>query len=195
MRTWVKELLLVSAALVVVLAAKGVSVVELIGTAAVILAFCHVQVATRLDEAAEIGERSSCSSAREHGVSCRAWLERYLVAKEILWCAYFVMLGAYSALVGVAAFLLYPLWRKHRKKLKARSIITAALLAVCLATPGCATTFETDRDRVVVFGALVFAAVSNKTTKAQADKSEKEPASENIRAAGEASKSSEEEER
>lgn len=44
-------------------------------------------------------------------VDCHWKLKWYLVSKEIWWLIYFVYLGAWSALVGVGLFLLYPLWR------------------------------------------------------------------------------------
>ena len=62
----------------------------------------------------------------------------------------------------------------------------AILLASALLLSGCATTFETDRDRVLILGfGFTAAFVSNKTTKANLDKSEKEAASEVLRAAKE----------
>lgn len=88
--------------------------IEFVGAAAVTLTFTHAQVADRLAEAER--NKSSLygadSAINEHSVHCHAWLTRYLVTKEILWCVYFVVLGAWSALVGVAVFLAYPLWRK-----------------------------------------------------------------------------------
>lgn len=63
-------------------------------------------------------------------------------------------------------------------------LLLALLLACSLV--GCTTTFETDRDRVVIVGVGFTAAfVSNKTTKVSADKSEKSTAPELIRAAKE----------
>ena len=76
--------------------------VEWIGAVAVLLTFGHAQVANRLAERAEI---------QADGVECYRWARRYWIGKEILWLIYFVMLGAYSALVGVGVFLLYPIWR------------------------------------------------------------------------------------
>lgn len=173
MRTWVKELIAVALALLAVLAAKGLSTKEVIGTLAVLLAFCHVQVATRLDESAEQKEGARHSSEASQGVRCRVWLERYLLAKEMLWLVYFVLLGAYSALVGVAVFLLYPFWRRLRKRksmARSNSAITTALLATAILLTGCSTTFETDRDRVFIFGfGVTFAVVSNKTTKVEGE--------------------------
>lgn len=34
------------------------------------------------------------------------------MAKEILWCAVFVLHHAWAALAGVALFLAYPSWRR-----------------------------------------------------------------------------------
>jgi len=108
MKTWVKEILFVIAALTATWAFSGTKPVEVLGTIAVILTFCYVQVATRLDE-----QMARCESDenKSHEIHCRVWLNRYLVMKEAMWCIYFVYLGGWSALVGVVIFLLYPLWR------------------------------------------------------------------------------------
>jgi len=108
MKTWVKELLFVTLVLSGVWVGTGMKPVELIGTSAVIFTFCFVQVATRLDEASEKDPNAA------YRVHCRKWLTRYLVIKESLWFWYFSVMGAWSALVGVTIFLLYPFWRKYR---------------------------------------------------------------------------------
>jgi len=54
------------------------------------------------------GEKASETPTTE----CYPWFQRYLVVGECLWTAYFILLGAYSALVGVAMMLLYPAWRR-----------------------------------------------------------------------------------
>ncbi len=45
-----------------------------------------------------------------------AWAMRYLVTKECIWVAYFVIHCAWSALVGAGLFLLYPLWRSWYRR-------------------------------------------------------------------------------
>lgn len=112
MKTWISELLFVITILTCVLAYNGINGPEIFGTLAVITTFCYVQVATRLDESI----RNKQDHDSGHEVHCRAWLTRYLLLKEILWCAYFSLLGAWSALFGVAIFIAYPFWRKYRPK-------------------------------------------------------------------------------
>lgn len=115
---------------------------EWIGAVAVLLTFAHVQVADRLAETESTREMlrrdALCKSQLyEHAheklrpplhvvkaaderywlhVDCHHWARRYLVSKEICWLIYFVMLGAWSALVGVGVFLLYPVWRHYYRK-------------------------------------------------------------------------------
>lgn len=84
---------------------------EFIGALAVLLTFAHVQVADRLAEKAEADEKLG-----EETVECHQWTKRYLLSKEICWLAYFVLLGAWSALAGVGLFLLYPFWRSYYRK-------------------------------------------------------------------------------
>lgn len=106
-RTWHIEMAIVATVLTVVVVVSDKGPVEWIGSLAVLLTFAHVQVADRLAEQADLEERNRGQAT----VECYWKLKWYLVGKEVLWLAYFVMLGAWSALVGVALFLLYPLWR------------------------------------------------------------------------------------
>lgn len=115
MKTWHVEMGFVAAALVAVALVSDRGSVEWIGALAVLLTFGHVQVADRLAERAALDEI-------EHGqatVDCHRWARRYLVSKEACWLAYFVLLGAWSALVGVGIFLAYPLWRHWYRRAKA----------------------------------------------------------------------------
>lgn len=77
---------------------------EVIGAVAVLLTFGHAQIGTRLAEAE--GARSAPQVACHHKL---AW---YFSGREICWAVYFVWGHAYSAIVGVGVFLLYPLWRR-----------------------------------------------------------------------------------
>jgi hypothetical protein len=77
---------------------------EWVGACAVLLTFCHMQVSDRL------AERQAAKS--EPDVECHRWLGYYLVAKEVHWVVYFVLLEAWTALAGVPLFLLYPAWRR-----------------------------------------------------------------------------------
>lgn len=81
--------------------------VEWFGVAAVTLTFNHASVANRLEE--KEGER-----VRKGGtatVECYRWLQRYFYGKEATWFVYFLLIEAYSALVGVIVFFFYGQWR------------------------------------------------------------------------------------
>lgn len=127
MKTWQFELMVVAIILLFVTILSRGGTVELLGAGAVLLSFAHAQVADRLAER----EATRSSFARDyvrsqtsgdvaarwahndeqHGVHCYAWARRYLVAKECLWVAYFVIHGSWSALAGCGMFILYPFWR------------------------------------------------------------------------------------
>lgn len=104
MKTWKIEMavvaLLLAAAFV---AGKGVWWIEALGSLAVLAAFGNAQVTCRMAE--KEGEKA------EPAVGCHDWALRYLITKEILFLAYFAALKSWSALVGVAVFLAYPVWR------------------------------------------------------------------------------------
>ena len=99
MKTWHKELAVVTTTLLGVWFFTGRGWLEAIGSAAVILTFCHTQVAFRLEE-------NQARSNNPHLVDCYKWQSRYFCAKELCWLSYFVVLGAWSALVGVFIFLI-----------------------------------------------------------------------------------------
>ncbi len=109
MKTWVIELGVVAVILLgVTLGLGGGSFIELIGSAAVLVSFAHGQVADRL------AEKEAARAIPD--VSCFRWLLIYFITKEFLWAIYFVMHHSYAALVGIAVFLLYPIWRKVYRK-------------------------------------------------------------------------------
>ena len=116
MKTWHYEFLFVAVVLATVAACAqaflGKGLIEWVGALAVLLTFAHVQVADRLAEQAAKEEQAQGDAT----VDCHRWARRYLVGKEICWLIYFVVLGAYSALVGVAVFLAYPIWRHQYRK-------------------------------------------------------------------------------
>lgn len=97
------ELAAVVAVLSAVALLSGNELVEWIGTGAVALSFCHFQVADRL------AEREAARS--QAAVDCHRWQLRYVVGKEVLWVAYFILHQSWTALVGAGVFLLYPIWR------------------------------------------------------------------------------------
>jgi len=103
-RTWMVEMAVVTVVLATVAIASGGGAVELLGATAVVLTFGHAQVAERLAERDAARVRPS--------VACHRWAVRYLLAKETMWCAYFVMHRSWSALAGVGLFLAYPAWRR-----------------------------------------------------------------------------------
>jgi len=102
-RTWHKEAAVVGAVLTTVAWAKGQSI-EWLGALAVFFTFMHAQVSFRLSE--------SESRKTLAQVECHWKAQYYFLAKEACWFLYFIFLGAWSALIGVLVFLLYPLWRK-----------------------------------------------------------------------------------
>lgn len=104
-RTWVLESSAVAAVLCAVAVASDNRPAEWIGTCAVIASFMHGQVSDRLAEREAARDRPV--------VHCHPWAVRYFVAKEVLWLVYFVAHRSWSALAGVALFLLYPVWRRY----------------------------------------------------------------------------------
>ncbi len=82
--------------------------VEAFAAMAVLLTFGHAQIADRLAE--QEGKRAIPS------VDCYKKLWYYFIGKELLWSLYFLETHAYSALVGVVVFLVYPFWRKLYRK-------------------------------------------------------------------------------
>ena len=106
MKTWHKEIIFVSLIMLFLWIFNNKSTIELFGSIAVVLTFCHLQVSIRLEE-------KNKASPNKYHLECGRWQTYYLVLKEMMWCLYFVGLGAWSALVGVSIFLFYPTWRKY----------------------------------------------------------------------------------
>ena len=107
-RTWQIEAFVVGATLSVVAIFSGHGASEWIGACAVLASFLHGQVTDRLAEQE--------ASRPAPNVECYRHALRYFVAKELLWCVYFVVHRSWSALVGVGLFLAYPIWRKWWRK-------------------------------------------------------------------------------
>ncbi len=103
-RTWHLETAFVATVLIVVAIATGGGALELLGAAAVLLTFGHASIGNRL------AEREAARTVVT--VDCHRHLLHYFVGKEALWGAYFVIHRSWSALVGVAVFLAYPVWRR-----------------------------------------------------------------------------------
>ena len=104
MKTWHFENGAVAMVLLSVWLATGRKPIELLGAVAVFCGFCHASIAERMRER---------EAARPvPSVECHAKSTWFFLAKEACWFGYFVTLGAWSALVGVALFGLYPVWRR-----------------------------------------------------------------------------------
>jgi hypothetical protein len=114
-RTWHLELAFAAVVLAGVALATG-GWLQWVAALAVLGTFAHVQIGDRLQEREAARDRPM--------VECHRQLARYLVAKEVLWVAFFALSGAWTALAGVPLFLLYPLWRRwwrSRHPLEAQS--------------------------------------------------------------------------
>lgn len=101
--------------LIVITLLSGGEAVEWIGAGAVFFAFAHAKVANRLSE------RESYRQSQAHcrGIDMLSYHNKtksYFILKEVLWFAYFILLGAWSALAGVILFLLYEPWRHVWRK-------------------------------------------------------------------------------
>jgi Ca2+/Na+ antiporter len=107
-KTYHIESAFVLVVLVIVAVISGAGSIEWLGVGAVFFTFGYTSISSRLEEA----EHKRHQNGEEPAVDCYPKLQQYFYAKEILWTAYFVLLGAWSALVGVAVFLVYPYWRK-----------------------------------------------------------------------------------
>lgn len=111
-KTWVYEFLVVLVVLVAVALITKKGLIEWLGVFAVLVTFGHTQIADRLHER----EAFRYKIDKTVEVECYWKLNWYFYIKETLWFIYFIFLGAYSALVGVFIFLLYPLWRNWWRK-------------------------------------------------------------------------------
>lgn len=111
-QTYVIEYLVVSVVLVATAIISKKGFVEWIGVVAVFLTFGHASIAERLREREAL--RHLTRSPIE--VNCYWKLSYYFYAKEILWFAYFILIGAWSALAGVVLFLAYSPWRAYYRK-------------------------------------------------------------------------------
>lgn len=118
-RTWHIEQLVIAAVLIAVALGSGGGTLELVGAGAVLLSFGHASVADRLAEGEAQRRRyvKFCGGDDDgHAVECYRWAVRYLVGKETLWCAYFILHRSWSALAGCGLFLAYPVWRRWWRK-------------------------------------------------------------------------------
>lgn len=112
--TWHWEMTFVAVVMVGTVIVTGPSWMSLAAALAVLASFGHASVADRLLEASVEREASP--------VHCHAWLNRYWVAKEVLWVVFFVATGAWPALVGCGVFLAYPFWRREYRRRRPRRL-------------------------------------------------------------------------
>jgi hypothetical protein len=108
MKTWHFESLFVAIFLTAITYLTKNSFTEYIGCAAVWLTFNHASVSDRM------AERQALKTKPD--VDCYRMSLVYFIGKELLWLAYFLKTGSYSALCGVILFLVYPFWRKFWRK-------------------------------------------------------------------------------
>lgn len=111
-KTYMVEEVFVCMVLVAVAILSSKGLIEWLGVAAVFFTFKHSVIANRMEEA----EANRIKKNEPIIVECYKKQTRFFYIKEILWFGYFIWLGAWSALVGVVVFLLYPLWRKVWRK-------------------------------------------------------------------------------
>lgn len=103
MKTWHVENAVVVAVLAAVWVGTGCKPIELLGSVAVFCGFCCGSISARLTE--REAQRAKPS------VECHRLYWWFFVAKEVGWAGYFIVSGAWSALVGCGLFAVYPLWR------------------------------------------------------------------------------------
>jgi hypothetical protein len=108
LKTYQLEQIFVGLVLIIAALITRRGLIEWVGVVAVFLNFGHVSVADRLREAEELRQQRKDPVS----VECYKKLDHYYFSKEIFWLLYFVLLGAWSALVGVGLFLLYTPWRR-----------------------------------------------------------------------------------
>lgn len=103
-KTWHVEQAVIGAVLAIVWLATGCKWIEAIGSLAVLFNHKVASISSRMQEREALKAKPD--------VECyRAFWPSY-IAKEVLWFAYFLLTGAWSALVGCTLFAAYPLWRK-----------------------------------------------------------------------------------
>lgn len=109
MKTWKIETLVVAGILIAVnLITHHLFSLDALAALAVLLSFGATSISDRLTEQEALRAQPQ--------VECYRKFILYFLGKEICWFLYFFLTHAYSALVGVCIFLLYPLWRKFYRK-------------------------------------------------------------------------------
>lgn len=111
-QTFVIEYVFVGIILIAVALISKKGWIEWLGVGAVFLTFGHASIAERLREREALRHLKKTPIE----VACYWKLSYYFYAKEVLWFAYFIFIGAWSALVGVGVFLIYTPWRTYYRK-------------------------------------------------------------------------------
>ncbi len=111
-QTWQFEAAVVFVILISTALISNKGLIEFIGVFAVYITFLYITVADRLAES----QYNKKQQNEKIEVECYPKLEKYFYLKEVLWFIYFAFLGAWSAIVGVIVFLVYPIWRKSWRK-------------------------------------------------------------------------------
>lgn len=122
MKTWHIEGAAVAVVLALTVFLTGNHPSEWLGALAVQLTFHHAAIAERMTERQ--------AALTNPDVACYRWSSRLFIGKEALWFGYFAWRGAYSALVGVVLFLIYPLWRRYWRSLHPLALVPSLASAV-----------------------------------------------------------------
>ncbi len=108
------ELLFVAVVLVITGLISDKGSVEWLGVLGVLLTFEYTIIANHLGEL--YGKKSKKPRVNKKHPDYHDRLLLFYYFKEVVWFSYFIMLGAWSALVGVVLFLLYAVWRREWRK-------------------------------------------------------------------------------
>lgn len=100
-------LVLLILSLTALLSGKGW--VEWVGVFGVVFTFEYQVLSTYLREHAEARKRTGKSVKSDF---IYKEIQFLFYAKEIVWITYFLLLGAYSAIVGTIVFICYGIWRR-----------------------------------------------------------------------------------
>lgn len=111
-QAWVLESTFVLTTLLLTALLSGKGWVEYIAVLAVYFTFKHASVSERLREANDANSRNASAET----VACAPKLNRFFYMKEVLWVAFFLLSGSWSALAGCVVFLLYGWWRAAYRK-------------------------------------------------------------------------------
>lgn len=104
------ETLIAATILTLVAVVSGRGWVEWIGVFGVTLTFEYQVLSTYLREHSEARKKVHGPTAKDAAVLTEIQILYYL--KECVWIAYFLFLGAYSALAGTIIFIAYGFWRR-----------------------------------------------------------------------------------